>query len=121
MRIHHSLGANKSLDFDDCGHLCFCLVILQHFVLSWYGMFKATVHQVLGISAVMESVRMVGSSCLSLDQGVCLQPVTLSLKLVSQSTCKPAVCFGSVGVCSMAVCVRRIVECCGENAVASYG
>ena len=48
MQIRHSLDASKSLDFDDCGHLWFFLVILQSFVLSRYGMFKATVHQVLG-------------------------------------------------------------------------
>ena len=56
----------------------------------------------LGIVAVMESVRMVGSSCLSLNQGVCLRPITRSLKLVSQTTCETIVRFCGVSVWSMA-------------------
>ena len=50
-----------------------------------------------------------GSSCLSLNQGVCLQPITRSLKLVSQITCETTVCFCDVSVWSMAfVCAGSL-------------
>ena len=94
------------------------IVILQPFVLSRYGMFKATVHQVLGILVVMESVYgwvklfILESGRVPAAYDSQFEACVTNHLRDYRLRCERLV-YG--------ICMCRIVECCCENAVASYG